>query len=129
MFNYQQKKQIRKVIYSKITLLILFILIIILSKAYYGIYKKQIISNQNLKIVKEEFDSLKSRKDVLEFEINKLNTEEGLEREIRSKFNVSKPGEVVVNIVDENKNNDLDIVVKDVGFWDRIFKKILFFIR
>lgn len=120
MFNYQQKKQIRKVIYSKITLLILFIFIIILSKACYGIYQKQKISEQNLKIVEEEYYSLSSRKDVLESEIDKLKTEDGVEREIRSKFNVSKPGEIVVKIVDDNKNISYDDSNKEKSFWDRI---------
>jgi cell division protein FtsB len=120
MFNYQQKKQIRKVIYSKITLLILFIFIIILSKACYGIYQKQKISEQNLEIVEEEYYSLNSRKDVLESEIDKLNTEEGIEREIRSKFNVSKPGEIMINIVDDNKNISNDDSNQKKSFWDNI---------
>ncbi len=120
MFNYQQKKQIRKVIYSKITLLVLFVFIIILFKACYGIYQKQKISEQNLKIVEEEYYSLDSRKEVLKLEIDKLNTEDGIEREIRSKFNVSKPGEIIINIVDDNKNISNDDSNQKKSFWDNI---------
>ncbi len=122
MFNYQQKKQIRKIIYSKITLIVLLIFIIILLKACYGIYRKQEISRQNLKIIKEEYDSLNSRKEILESEIEELNTEDGVEREIRSKFNVSRPGEIIINIIDNEKISVDDIKDKD-GFWNKILSK------
>jgi cell division protein FtsB len=120
MFDYQQKKKIRKVIYSKITLVILFIFIIILIKANYGIFKKERLSNENYNIVKEDFDSLKNRKAVLESEIKRMKTEEGIEEEIRSKFDVSKPGEVVVNIIDDNKSTTTDNKDKKVSFWGKM---------
>ena len=120
MFDYQQKKKIRKVIYSKITLVILFIFIIILIKANYGIFKKERLSNENYNIVKDDFDSLKNRKSILESEIQRMKTEEGIEEEIRSKFDVSKPGEVVVNIIDDNKSTTTNNKDGKVGFWSKV---------
>ena len=120
MFDYQQKKKIRKVIYSKITLVILFFLIIILIKANYGIFKKERLSNENYNIVKDDFDSLKNRRTVLESEIERMKTKEGVEEEIRSKFDVSRPGEVVVNIINDGsitKENN----TKEISFWQKIF--------
>ncbi|MFA5934568.1 MAG: septum formation initiator family protein [Candidatus Paceibacterota bacterium] len=120
MFDYQQKKKIRKVIYSKITLVVLFIFIIILAKANYGIFKKERLSRENYNIVKDDFDSLKGRKVVLESEISRLKTSEGVEEEIRSKFDVSKPGEVVVNIIDSGSSTSIEGEEVGVGFWNKI---------
>lgn len=120
MFDYQQKKQIKKVIYSKITLVILFIFIIILVKANYGIFKKERLSRENYKIVKEDFDSLKNRKSILESEINRLKTDEGVEEEIRLKFDVSKPGEVVVNIIDDSSSTSKESEDNKESFWTKL---------
>ena len=120
MFDYQQKKKIRKVIYSKITLVALFILIIVLVKANYGIFVKERLSNENYNIVKNDFDSLNGRKAVLESEINRLKTSEGIEEEIRSKFDVSKPGEIVVNIISDSSSTSVENDNKEIGFWQKI---------
>ena len=120
MFDYQQKKIIRKFIYSKITLVVLFIFIIILMKANYGIYKKERSSRENYNIVKNDFDSLNGRKVVLESEISRLKTKEGVEEEIRSKFDVSKPGEVVVNIVDNGVSTSTEDEEKESSLWSKI---------
>ena len=120
MFDYQQKKKIRKVIYSKITLAVLFVAIIILAKANYSIYKKEVLSNENYNIVKNDFDSLKERKVVLESEIKRLKTSEGVEEEIRSKFDVSKPGEIVVNVIDNSSSTLIENKNKGVNLWQKI---------
>lgn len=120
MFDYQQKKKIRKVIYSKITLAVLFVAIIILAKANYSIYKKEVLSNENYNIVKNDFDSLKERKVVLESEIKRLKTNEGVEEEIRSKFDVSKPGEIVVNVIDNSSSTLIENKNKGVNLWQKI---------
>ncbi|MFA6797232.1 MAG: septum formation initiator family protein [Candidatus Paceibacterota bacterium] len=120
MFDYQQKKRIRKIIYSKVTLVVLFILIIILAKANYGIYKKEVVSRENYNIVKEDFDSLKERRAVLKSEIERLKTEEGVEEEIRSKFDVSRPGEIVVNVIDGVNGISTKNEEKEISLWNKL---------
>ncbi len=98
--RFSQKRQIRKVMYSRITLFVLFIIVLLLAHAAYSIYGKEQLSAANYAEVKKEYDDLKSRQTVLQSQVDKLNTESGMEEEIRDKFSVAKPGETVVVLVD-----------------------------
>lgn len=113
MIDFQQKRKINRIIYSKFSFVILFILVILLGKSTWDIYQKSKISSDNFNETKKEYDSLKARKEMLDSEINRLNTDSGTEEEIRSKFNVAKPGETVVVVINStsststNKNNSV----------------------
>ena len=92
MIDFQQKRKINKIMYSKISLVILLILVIFIGKSAWDIYQKYRLSANNYKEIKNDYESLKSRKDMLESGINRLQTENGIEEEIRDKFNVAKIG-------------------------------------
>src|ERR1035437_2788325 len=121
MIDFQQKRKINKIIYSKVSFVILFILIIFLGKSTLDIYKKYKISSDNYNETKKEYDSLQSRKGMLSSEINKLNTESGIEEEIRSKFSVAKPGETVVTVIDSSSSTSTDGNNSRKGFWSNLF--------
>ncbi len=118
--DYQQKRKLRKLIYSRAALFLLLILICILAKANFEIYKKHENSFNNLKETKKELNNLKERQSMLSFEISKLETEEGIEEEIRSKFDVAKPGETVVVIVEDASSTEKNSDTSDDGFWKKI---------
>jgi len=120
MIDFQQKNKINKILYSKVTLVILFILIIFMFKAAYNIFIKNRINNENYSAIKKNYDSLISRKDMLDSEIARLNTEAGIEEEIRGRFSVAKPGETVVVIVNSNSGTITDSNAKNSGFWKSI---------
>ena len=126
MIDFQQKRKINKIIYSKVSFVILFILVIFIGKATWDIFKKYMISSENYSTVKKDYDNLKLRKEMLESEINRLKTDGGMEEEIRGKFNVAKPGETVVVVIDSssststNQNNIKNNFWLD--FWN-MFKK------
>lgn len=111
MIDFQQKRKINKIIYSKVSFVILLIVVVLLGKSTWDIYQKSRLSSNNYNETKKEYDSLKARKEMLDSEINRLNTDSGIEEEIRSKFNVAKPGETVVVVINStsststNKNN------------------------
>jgi len=120
MTDFQQKKQFKKVIYSKISFVILFILVVFLGKSAYDIYGKYKISSENYISIKKDYDSLKERFNMLNSEIDRLQTDIGMEGEIRSKFNVAKPGETVVTIINgsstlTNTNN------QGKDFWSNLW--------
>jgi len=102
MTDFQQQREVKKIIYSKITIFVLFIVVIFLAHSTYGIYQKENLSATSYSEVKKEYDSLQERQSMLNSEIMRLKTENGIEEEIRSKFSVAKPGETVVVVVDEN---------------------------
>lgn len=117
MTDFQQKKQFKKILYSKFSLAILLILVIFLGKSTYDIYQKYRLSSEDYIGVKRDYDSLKSRKEMLDSEINRLKTDTGIEEEIRSKFNVAKPGETVVTIINGSSSVTLDASSSNKGFW------------
>ncbi len=118
--DFQQKRKVRNVLYSKVTLVILLIVLIFLAKGAIGIFIKARVSVNNLGEVKKEYQSLADRKNVLTESINKLKTQEGIEAEIRSKYNVAKNGEVDIVIVDEKNSSTNGQNVSGGGFWSKI---------
>ena len=73
-----------------------------------------------------EIDDLEKRELSLSIDIAKLETEEGKEEIIRGKYQVAKPGEKVVSIVEEEIDTPLDEEKKSHGFWNwlkKVFKK------
>ena len=69
--------------------------------------------------VLEKIDDLKGRETSLSSDIAKLQTEEGQEEIIRSKYQLAKPGEKVVTIVNEDANENTSPEVKvSHGFWN-----------
>ena len=116
MIDFQQKKQFKKIIHSKVFFLVFLIIIIFLGRSTYDIYQRQKLSATNYTGVKKNYDSIKERKDMLESEIDRLKTDTGIEEEIRGKFNVAKPGETVVTIVDSTSTSAGSGSVKR-GFW------------
>ncbi len=116
MIDFQQKRKINNILYSKVSFVVLLILLVFLGRSTYNIYSKYKISSDNYASAKRDYNSLKARKDMLESEITRLKTDIGIEEEIRSKFNVAKPGETVVTVISSGSiststNNT------DKGFW------------
>jgi cell division protein FtsB len=103
MREFQEKKRFRKILYSKGSLVVLSILILFFGHATWGVYKKQSESAANALQAQNALQKLEDRQKVLDTELDKLKTEEGIEEEIRSKYGVSKPGEHVLIIVDDKK--------------------------
>lgn len=120
MIDFQQRRQFKKIFYSKVSFLILIFLVFFMGKATYGIYKKSMISASNYAAVEKSYQNLRNRKDMLESEIDRLQTEKGVEEEIRSRFSVAKPGETVVTIVKGSSTQD-NINKPEAGFWSKFW--------
>ncbi|MBI4692167.1 MAG: septum formation initiator family protein [Candidatus Terrybacteria bacterium] len=125
MREFQEKRKLRKIIFSKTTLvLLLFISFFLVFSTIKIYFKNRNVLSKNEKI-KNELAQLNQRKSELEKEISRLGTESGIEEEVREKFDLLKPGEKVVVIVDKNQENDKINLGEETGF----FGKILSFIK
>ncbi len=111
------RPKVRK-LYSKPVLAALVVAILILAKGTWGVYQKEIESRKNVAMVEKELVELEKRRDLLQVETSKLNTEEGVEEAIRRKYQVSKDGESVLVVVDK----PLPAAVNDDG--DGFFSKM-----
>ena len=107
--------------YSKITLVALFVVLIFVARATFSVYYKQKASGENLTKAKEEVAELKKREKMLDSEIDRLKTDKGTEKEIRKKFMVGKAGEQVIVIVDDDKSGKSNPVGNNEkkGIWSR----------
>jgi cell division protein FtsB len=105
MLEFQEKKKLRNILYSKITLIAIFVILVFVVRATFSVYYKQKASGENLAKAREEIAELEKREKMLNSEIDRLKTDKGTEEEIRKKFMVGKAGEQVIVIVDDNKTN------------------------
>ncbi|MES2223327.1 MAG: septum formation initiator family protein [Patescibacteria group bacterium] len=99
MRKFESQKQIKSRIYSRTTLVILLFIIILLAKGVFTLYLRNQESVDALRDTNNKVRDLKARQQMLSGEITKLNNNDGVEEEIREKFDVTKPGENVVIIV------------------------------
>jgi cell division protein FtsB len=119
MLEFQEKRKLRSFLYSKTTLAILIIFIVLAANAVWGVYKKQSLTKENLAQTAATFDGLQAREKMLSSEIEKLKTETGKEEEIREKYGLVKPGEEVIIVVNEGDDN-LDQDLAQNNFWQKI---------
>lgn len=123
MREFQEKRKLKKIIYSGWLLIILGIILLALIFSTVKVYKKSQISAQKSAEIKEEIAKLEKRNAELTAEAARLESESGKEGEIRKRFDVAKPGEKILVIVDKN-SEDVKINGADnkTGFFYRIWQ-------
>ena len=119
MFDFHEKRRMRNLVYSKISLFFLLVIIFLLAYTIWGVYQKeretQIKKTQRSQVLIE----IEERERVLEEEIERLNTKRGVEEEIRSKFDVARAGEQVLVIVDAKEEDVLLESEEEASAWQR----------
>ena len=105
MRNLQERKRIRQILYSPVLSFALLIILAMVLNGVYGVYKKDQIASSNRIDADKKLASLKDRRDRLGGEIAKLNTDRGIEEELRNKFQITKKGEGVLILVDDTSAN------------------------
>lgn len=122
MRKFESQKQFKSRIYSRTTLIVLLVMIIFLSKGVFNIYirnEESIAARDDSRLKVAE---LSERKKLLGDEIQKLNQDAGIEKEIREKFNVVKPGENVVLIIpDDDATSTPEQKSFIRSFWEKVW--------
>ncbi len=123
MIEFQQKKKVRKILYSPVVLIILTIILFILVRGSWNVRKKAELSKQNLERDQAGLQKLIERENNLTLSLNFLKTDKGVESEIRSKFRAVKDGEKLAVIVDEQSTSTESVEpIEEHGFWYKLFK-------
>lgn len=125
MIPFQERKKLRKILYAKATLGVLFVLSVIVARGAWQVYQKAAIARAERVEAESSLGELVSRTKGLEESIDRLKSERGVEEEIRQKFTVARSGEEVVIVVDETskkgKNGASDGTIaswmKFLEFW------------
>ena len=125
MKEFQEKRKFKKIIDSGWLQIFLGIILLAVVFSTVKVYKKSQISAVKSGEIREEMAELKKRNAELEAEIMRLGSESGQEGEIRRRFDVAKPGEKILVIVDKN-SEDVKINGKEnkIGFFSRVWQWI-----
>jgi cell division protein FtsB len=124
MKNFQEKNRYRKIIQSKPVLIILGICLVFFIFNIVQLTSKAIETKKNREIAENKINELQTQKSELEYKIQKLNTEKGMEENIREKFGLGKEGEGMIVIVDEKekiKNEEIENSSKFLNFFKNLF--------
>ncbi|HLP86586.1 MAG TPA: hypothetical protein VK153_01780 [Candidatus Paceibacterota bacterium] len=112
--------------HSPIVLFFLFAFLLFFGYKIIDLLKINIETSHKKEVKQLEIDDLKKRELSLSRDIAKLETEEGKEEIIRSKYPVTKPGEKMVSIIEEEGNVPLEDSKTSHGFWNwlkKVFNK------
>ena len=104
MLDIHQKRKIRGVMYHRFTLLAIFLVFLIVLHSTWSVYEKKRESESLMNASKNHVAELLDRDKELRNKIQRLDTEIGIEEEIRSKFSVTKEDETMVIVVPEEEN-------------------------
>lgn len=113
----------QKILGSRVTVLVLLVLVIGLSVAVFDRYVVEKEVKERRETKETELQNLKDRQALLEERVSYLQNDQGMEAEIRRHFDVAREGEQVVVLVGEKEDEPsttppLSQETKiEVGFW------------
>jgi cell division protein FtsB len=127
MRELQRKQKLKKRMYS-VPVLVAFLLVVLLTaRGTYSVLKKKHDSEVYVKNLQRETQDLNNRQAELENSVTYLKTEEGIDQEIKQRFNVEKPGEHVVVIVDP-KQTSTTTTQENSTWWKSLWDAIIGFL-
>lgn len=98
-----REAQRNSMIVSGIALTLLLVVFGAFLKATVGVYQKERLARAQRELIEERVYTLEERRATLSRDLERLETERGVEEEIREKFRVVKEGEQLLILVDENQ--------------------------
>lgn len=124
MYDFQQRNKIKRIFYSRATIVFFCIITVLLVRGAYMVVKKEKESQRNVDLIEQKLILAREKKEELSKDIASIQTESGVEREIRNKFSVTKEGEDVAVIVDTvETDEDSNLTKKSpwfgIGQWIR----------
>ena len=105
--NEFKKKNKNSFWHSPFVLVILLCVVVVFAFNMVGLIEKEKETAQKKALILDEIDTLNKRETMLRSDINKLNTDDGIEDAIRDKYQVVKPGEKMVVIVDDKNSTEI----------------------
>ncbi len=126
MREFRQRSQFRKIFFSRFVFLLLFVAATLLVAPAFNAYKKGKHAILRNDAIQEEVVEMEKRKSDLEASIGQLKTDSGIEKEIRKKFPVKKPGEEFVVIIStEDEEEILQENDQEQQEFNSFFQKLL----
>ena len=120
MLDFQQKRKVKSFMYNRVTLAVLLVVVLFVLNSTWSVYQKKRESERLKNVALGNVENLRGRNSELQVKIERLDTEVGIEEEIRSKFNVAKQEENAVIIVPKSETNATS--TNSSSFWQKVKK-------
>jgi cell division protein FtsB len=116
MFDFHEKRKMKAILYSKGVFVLLILIAVLLSVSVYNRFVVTQDTKIRLNERREDLESLEMRAEVLQTKVDYLESDRGIEEELRNRFDVAKEGERVIVILEdkEKKSDNKDPEVDDV---------------
>ena len=118
--DFRKKRQLKRILYSTGALVVLGVIVFFLGHATWDVYQKAKVTDERRQEALNELSRLKKQEATLQDQLKRLQTDRGVEEEVRTKFNVAKEGEKVVTIVSP-QNEEGSGAPQATPWWKRIF--------
>ncbi len=119
MREYQQKHMVRTLVYSRVTLVVLFLLIVLLLRSIMELNDKRVEVTKIRNDSAKERDELQKKVDTAQAQTDLISTQRGFEAYIRTTYPVVKKGEGVIVIYDDDKV-PVSTVREDMTVWEHL---------
>lgn len=121
MIPFQEREKARKIMYSKVSLLILFVVLIIVGRGAWSAHKKAETARSERNIALRHITQLETRNADMLASLEHFKNDSGIEEEMRQKYTVARPGEEIVVVVDDDvKKGKNSEAVDKKSLWQRI---------
>jgi cell division protein FtsB len=100
MLDYTERRQLRKIVYAKPTIIILALITLFVARGAWSMYGKYTEATEKRDKTLAELNKLETREADLAHDIARLSSDRGVEAEIRGRYMVAKEGEKVMIIAD-----------------------------
>ncbi len=119
MIGFQRRRGFKRLLYSRVAVLLLAVILILFLSSVRAMYEKNRSAREARQEIEARLRQLEARRLALQDQINKLETPRGLEEEVRTRFPVALEGERVVVIIDPPVASSTQSSEKS-GFWSWI---------
>ncbi len=120
MLEFHERRKLKQLLYSKVTLLVLGIVVVFLIVSVFEVYGKERQARMRRAEQERVLADLREREEALKTELDRLGSARGIEEEIRSKFEVGREGEGLIVIVDAPDETAPPEPQK--GLWERFLE-------
>lgn len=107
-------------IISWATLIVFAGLTVFIVGAVWNVYQKAELTKENAERIQTRLTELQAREAELEASVSSLQTDFGVESEIRDKYGFIKEGEEVVVIIDDKQAEQNETTSEKKGFWEKL---------
>ena len=118
MREYQQKHFVRTILYSRVTIVILFLLIIVLLRSIMELNDKRIEVSKLADEAKAERHTMSLKVEKAQIQSDEIATQRGFESYVRNTYPVVKQGEGVIVVYDGDKS-PVSQVRADMNMWEK----------